>query len=576
MKKFISLIIMLLAVFSLVACGGNTIPTEPDPTDPIITEPDPTDPGELVVDGELLQAIRDVKSALSREEVAETLSIQSPTNLSGGSGIHGLLLSTPRLELQNEIKLFQGDAEWLWIQSRYYSMLEEVVLNGYQQGNYENVKDFLDDPEIYFLTENQEFILVINLEEKILYSRVQTFSDILFTNMTHTETIYARLDENDKIYLERFIYTKNNRLTFEIFYQDKGLSHGNIFLNPIDHQFSFGNIFGLVLDENVSFVNSTSRMDSILNNYSLRLGFYNNTGDLYLNINIQDNSKIVNSVNIINQLTNTNDIILSENEIFSLLSGYNKLFGVDSTFSGTPTLTNGQSIRINTTRMDELSSIFFELNETVNRYNQSLNNFPYRAQQSDIDYLSAFEFRGQVFNLLDANQKFDSSLLGQYERLYSYFDLYNMKYSNHGSYLDHNDYKHYLAIYETATTDEEKAEALVQMYVLIYEMRASALNGIIDDILIVSNGETLLFEEVAISIDVQYTYYENIENHGGIPNNEVDIMNAAQQYYDYLKTNHTSLVFTLGQDLGYNFNIYNITYEDLYNYLISKAVPTED
>ena len=49
MKKFLSLLLALIMVLGLVACGNNN-PTDPAPTDPAPTDPAPTDPADALAD----------------------------------------------------------------------------------------------------------------------------------------------------------------------------------------------------------------------------------------------------------------------------------------------------------------------------------------------------------------------------------------------------------------------------------------------------------------------------------------------------------------------------------------------
>ncbi len=181
----------------------------------------------IIVNQELLTKVVEVKDELEAEMAVEEPSALNPSSL-GGTGDFGAIMYSEPLNFDNEVDLFGGDIEdeWIDMQIRYYNMLEEVILNGYTQGEYENIKDFVDDPSVYALDGDQEFELVIDFVNLNLYSRVFTYNDLEFTDLSKVQTINARvIDGNISLEFTRQ-YFENNLETSsytEIFDTSKGL-----------------------------------------------------------------------------------------------------------------------------------------------------------------------------------------------------------------------------------------------------------------------------------------------------------------------------------------------------------------
>lgn len=171
---------------------------------------------KVVIDEVLLSKILEVKETLLTDI---NLSI-TPKVQMGDSSIFGKIYSAP-LPYLSETSIFKNDLAWHKLQQEYYTMLAEIVQNGYVQGEFERVKDFIDDPGKYSLNlqgiYSQEFILNVTLVEgNELYSRVIAYTDATLTNIYRVETTRSTISETDNIYIYKVDQQYSNSNELEI------------------------------------------------------------------------------------------------------------------------------------------------------------------------------------------------------------------------------------------------------------------------------------------------------------------------------------------------------------------------
>jgi hypothetical protein len=157
------------------------------------------------VDQRLLSVVQEQKEAIMNLGVEEEILVNSSFN--GGSGVFGQILSGPKYYPLSQVSPFQYDEEWQEIQIRYYQMLEEVIQQGYGQGEIVSINKFtFQEPLSYYGIDtvlNQEYFLEINLDgNETLFSRVLTYDDITLNEakIVKSKTISAKF-VNEKLEL---------------------------------------------------------------------------------------------------------------------------------------------------------------------------------------------------------------------------------------------------------------------------------------------------------------------------------------------------------------------------------------
>lgn len=500
---------------------------------------------EAYLDEELLQAVRDVQSALSGE---------TPEELSHNFGFIplGMTIKTPvRMEDNLTITPYPKDQEWIDVQIKYYTMLEEIVLNGYQQGTYENLKDFLNSPEsldTYWLSNDQEFQIIISLEEQTLISRVITYSTNDFTEMLFVETVYADINLGNNLHLEKYISSYiTDYIGVDIYEEDKGVYQISIENGEVT--FISGSL-GSVVDSNVQFRLYQIVRSSIYELNDIKINFYNQNEEIYLSMQLLNNQKTVSHIEYVNNIIL--ESTLSYREISTLLLSYSELL-----YEEEDNITTGLTFRVDDAKIALLINDINALKDQITAYENYPNGANYPSEM--LTALRNVEIDGNTFNVLAENGAIDISVLGIYEELYEIVDYRS------SSYID--SYRTYLEAYDNAIDDETKASALRGLYSSIHSLQAFIAW---DNTLIQYNiGETLSFTEVDLEFTVSYNYNTEVLP-GSINNDPESISNAATYYWQYIQDNYEAMFYKFN-----DFGIADYSNKLLVDYIRTKAIPIE-
>lgn len=502
---------------------------------------------EAYLDEELLQAVRDVKNSLSGESFEEL----AQHNLARITPL-GMTIKTPvKMEDNLTITPYTKDQEWIDVQIKYYTMLEEIVLNGYQQGTYVNLKDFLNSPEsldTYWLSNDQEFQIIISLEEQTLFSRVITYSTSDFTEKLFVETVYADINLGNNLHLEKYVSSYiTDSIGVDIYEENKGVYQ--ITVEDGEVTFISGSL-GSVVDSNIQFSLYQIVRSSIYELNDIKINFYNQNEEVYLRIQLLNNQNTVSYIEYVNNIIL--ESTLSYRELSTLIFSYNELL-----YNEQDNLTTGLTFRVDEARMASLIEDINALKEQVNRYENYYAKPNYPSEM--LVALRNVEIDGNIFNVLSDNGQIDLSVLGIYEELYEIIDYRS------SSYLD--SYRTYLSEYNNALDNETKASALRGLYSSIYSLQP--ITNWDNTLIQYFTGDTLGFTQIDLEVTVYYDY--NVEVlPGSINNDEESISNAATYWYQYIQDNYDSMFYKFN-----NFGISDYNNPLLVDYIHSKAITIE-
>ncbi|QMS84261.1 hypothetical protein [Candidatus Xianfuyuplasma coldseepsis] len=465
---------------------------------------------QIVVDEELLFKVQEIKNAMLGE--TSELSIISSPVLLGNSSLYGRIYSAPRVELLSAIKPFDNDAEWIHIQAKHYELLEEIVLNGYQSGNYENPMDFITNAEDlvqWFNFEgSQELNLIIDTQEETLFSRIIEYSDIELTDAVHVETVYTELNSENEIYLERYLQNlKVDSVDAEVFYENYGLFTFGYESNDI----AFNKYQGSLLDANTSVLFTEN-----YNLYSYRIRFFNDQEQVYLEGTINDlNGPKKNVVSRFNELTLQSSLTNSDIAEMLTLSYYASKYYLGDNAE----IITGTTLRLDTTKLDSLFSVIPDIKYHISR----LNSTP-SSQKNALEHLNNVEINGEFFDLINDNNE---------------LDLTNFKYqyliASRNAQEDYDRYKERLQNYEETGNFTYLRDLLTSIYDLRYAINQdpTLVNVVTDD--------TLEYSILQPELTIEYIYYTDNAGPNDIENVASIIMNELNVRYDYIINNENTI-----------------------------------
>ena len=512
---------------------------------------------EPYLDEELLQAVQNVKESLSGENIGLLLE-QNLCDIR----LLGMSINTINEEVEElNIIPFQIDQEWVDVQVKYYTLLEEIVLNGYEQGIYTDLKDYLNDPENlakYGLVQNQEYEIIIELDEQTLYSNIVTYSSTDLTEKLYGETVYANINIDNNLHLEKYVYSYiADYIGVDIYEENEGIYQISIEDNQVT--FISGTLGGIV-DNNAKLRLYQIIRNNIYELNDIQINFYNQNEEIYLSMQLINNQNIVSSIEFINN--SISKTVLTQEEISTLLYAYNYYNYQEEhetydilLYNRENQLTTGLTFRIDADRISTLIEDVNILKDYVNEYENyyAKPNYPTELLNS----LKNIEIEGNYFNVLNENGEIDFSVLGNYRELYNVI--------TNDSVSNINSYKQYLLEYNNATSSESKEGALRGLYRSIYSLQ-TIINW--DNVLLqYFVGDTLMFSTIDFEITVLYNYNTGVLP-GDINNDLESISNTASYYYQYIQENYDSIFYRFN-----DFGVYDYNDDLLIEYITDRAIP---